>query len=136
MIDEANRAEFDRLTEWLARRAVRGPLVQCVLWTGSRTWRKPLVREVFELFDPSVTHRHGGAKGWDTLVDQLCRWTNARTDVHPGRPGHYLERDRRMADLGADCCIAGIRQRSRGATYTAAYARQGGIDTFVFIDND
>jgi hypothetical protein len=37
-----------------------------------------------------------------------------------------------MVDLGADLCLAFIRNHSRGAAHCAAAAREAGITTHVF----
>jgi hypothetical protein len=130
-MDATNQAEFDRLALWLDGRA---QAVQTVVFTGSRTWNKPLIRQVLVLLPTKAILRHGAAAGADTLADQIWNWLGGRTDVHPGRRGEYLARDRHMVDLGADCCIACIRGGSKGASYTAAYAIQSQIETFIFRD--
>lgn len=118
-----------------------------ILVTGSRTWddrnaihdalttsarlhliRHPEVRN-------QVTVVHGGARGADRIA---AEWTwnrlgttaeEHRADwaLHGRSAGHRRNAD--MVKLGADLCLAFIRDASRGATGCADLAEAAGIPT-------
>lgn len=118
-----------------------------ILITGSRTWtnmqvmRNELVRAYRELNDggPMILV-HGGAAGADTMAGQI--WQSARlpVEVHEAQwktngvffsgAGRY--RNQKMVDLGADLCLAFIKNNSRGASHCAQLAEDAGIPVRIF----
>lgn len=114
-----------------------------VLVTGSRDWD-----DVGTIFDalrviPLLTYYrpvivHGGCRtGADAIADRIGRQLGYRVEVHRAdwRPmGVYnpqagLARNRKMVDLGADICLAFIKNGSRGAANCAGLAEAAGIET-------
>lgn len=121
-----------------------------VLVTGSREWDSPL--EVYErLADVrAVAHESGqydrfivahGAcpKGADKHAARWCQFPDAFADMpvieerHPadwrggyGKAAGFV-RNAAMVKLGADVCLAFIRNGSRGATHCADLAEKAGI---------
>ena len=114
-----------------------------VLVTGSRTWDdentiRQAFGEIVQLHGPeNVTVVHGACPaGADRLADDIARaWAGMTVERHPAnwRPGGVFnrragfERNAHMVNLGADICLAFIRDRSAGATHCAALAEQAGI---------
>lgn len=118
-----------------------------ILVTGSRTWTdRDSVWRVLDgmLFAPGavpIVVVHGAAAGVDTLAEG---WVEARalaswpveSEVHPahwvvhGRKAGIL-RNIHMVGLGADLCLAFIRDNSRGATHCATAAHMAGIETRI-----
>lgn len=110
-----------------------------LLITGSRTWTNTLVIEGFlkyavNYFTEPVTLVSGACpKGADLLCEQ---WWERNTDYpierHPakwqllGKKAGFV-RNAKMVELGADLCIAFIKDGSKGATMTANLARDNGI---------
>jgi hypothetical protein len=78
---------------------------------------------------------HGGAAGADTLADAEARRRGFDVEVHPAdwtrgrRAGP--ERNREMAQAGADECIAFWDGLSRGTASMIALAVQAGIRTTI-----
>lgn len=110
-----------------------------VLITGSRDWddRIVIARALLEVPHLRPTLVHGGAKGADRIAMECAYEMEWDIEVHPAiwRPhGIYnpqagLVRNRKMVDLGADLCLAFIRNGSRGASHCARLAEEAGIPT-------
>jgi len=120
-----------------------------VLVTGSRDWEDRAAIDDFltALAAANTFHNretvivHGACPtGADAMADDWARWHAARSPLigferHPAnwRPGGILDRSagfRRNAEmirLGADICLAFIRNGSRGASHTARLAEEAGI---------
>jgi len=120
-----------------------------VLVTGSRDWPTPGVvwaalndvqAEVLPTGWPLIvvhgacpTGADAHAGQWAAVAAQFT--TSVRAEAHPAdwRPGGILDRSagfRRnaaMVALGADACLAFIKDGSRGASHTARLAEAAGI---------
>ncbi|NUP15463.1 MAG: DUF2493 domain-containing protein [Streptomyces sp.] len=117
-----------------------------VLVTGSRDWEDRAAIDDFltSLAAANVFHNrttvvvHGACPtGADAIADDWARYHAARSPLveferHPanwslnGKRAGFI-RNARMVNLGADLCLAFIRNGSRGASHTAALAEQAGI---------
>lgn len=114
-----------------------------VLVTGSRDWPdaalidKALQAECLVAVGErrALVVVHGGAKGADVMANQWAYRNLIPIERHPAiwRPnGIYnpqagLLRNRQMVALGADVCLAFIRNGSRGASHCARLAEEAGI---------
>lgn len=111
-----------------------------LLITGSRTWDDwvTIIRELsaFAALNPILVSGHC-RDGADELCEKV--WANWGGDIerHPvtreewakyGKRAGFL-RNQKMVDLGADWCLAFIRDNSPGATMTATIAEKAGIPT-------
>ena len=116
-----------------------------ILVTGSRDWDDVGAVAVALLsgrvIGEEVTVVHGGASGADQIANRVARNLGWKREVHPAawRPnGIYnpqagLLRNREMVELGADVCLAFIKNGSRGATHCAALAMEAGIPTRRYL---
>ena len=117
-----------------------------LLITGSRTWndKAVIVSELVQfarVHGKKVTLVSGGARGADSLCESVAMklgWTievhKAEWDSKPdgsynNRAGH--ERNALMVMLGADACLAFVKDNSQGAQHTAHLATKAGIPTAV-----
>lgn len=126
-----------------------------ILVTGSRTWDDELTLSE-ALTNALPDHPQPGAeyvivhgacpRGADLMAAQFCAreawWVDnagaalieerhpADWDTHNKRAGFI--RNAHMVKLGADICLAFIRDGSRGATHTADLAEKAGIHTIRF----
>lgn len=115
-----------------------------VLVTGSRDWedeklvRRELARIRHETGGPIVVVHGACPRGADA---QAARWVTdwpttgfdgVDVEAHPanwqleGKRAGFI-RNARMVNLGADVCLAFIKDGSRGASHTATLAEQAGI---------
>lgn len=112
-----------------------------ILVTGSRDWtdidtvRDALTVAVYQNLPAVIVH---GAclSGADAIASWWVRQFSRNLDIteerHPadwtrhGKRAGFL-RNAHMVDLGADVCLAFIRNGSRGASHTAALAEKAGI---------
>jgi hypothetical protein len=109
-----------------------------VLVTGSRTWTDNTLiaehlRRAADLF-PAAVLVHGDCHGADRIAAAIWRRWGLPTEAHPAdwathgrRAGHL--RNAHMVALGADVCLAFIRDTSPGATACARLAERAGIRT-------
>lgn len=120
-----------------------------ILITGSRDWRDEdlirhqLTRVWLTVEGPFVVVHGACPSGADWMAsDWVANMLEAemgdvREEAHPAnwRPGGKLDRSagfRRNAEmvaLGADICLAFIKDGSRGASHTASLAEKAGIPT-------
>lgn len=109
-----------------------------------------LVCEEFDLFYPpdeygntmpdpaKITVIQGGCPtGADFYADQWCLHNFFTSEVHHAKWSEFGRRagpirNQHMVDLGADLCLAFIKDGSRGASMTAAMAEKAMIPTRRF----
>jgi hypothetical protein len=111
-----------------------------LLITGSRTWvDENAIVEQFKLiharFGSEVTLVSGACKsGADALCEKLAVPAGWLVELHPadwekhGKSAGF-KRNAEMVELGADACLAFIKDNSRGASHTAGLAETAGIPT-------
>lgn len=115
-----------------------------VLVTGSRTWDDPAkitaalgVAQGEARGRPMVVIHGACPTGADRIADDTARWMQGNgmhvyVERHPanwqleGKRAGFI-RNARMVNLGADVCLAFIKDGSRGASHTAALAEEAGI---------
>ena len=105
---------------------------------GSRRWRdrKIISDRLFDLPSNSVIV-HGGAAGADKIAGQEAQKLGLLVEVH--KPDYErwskkyapLQRNERMAELGADLCIAFWDGVSTGTTHMIGQARERRIPVEV-----
>lgn len=111
-----------------------------ILVTGSRDWDDVstifnALNHLMKRWGTNITVVHGGAKGADTIAGQ---WTGVQfvgEEVHPADWNQYGKRagfirNSEMVNLGADICLAFIKNNSKGATMCADLAEKADIPTF------
>lgn len=112
-----------------------------ILVTGSRDWadhdliRDALASAIYE-HTPAVIVHGACPTGADSIaswwVRSLSRNLPLTEERHPanwqvnGKRAGFI-RNAHMVNLGADVCLAFIRNGSRGASHTAALAEKAGI---------
>ncbi|MFD4699811.1 SLOG family protein [Streptomyces niveus] len=110
-----------------------------ILITGSRTWtdekavREAINQAVSEFPGRRAVVIHGACpRGADVMAERASHRLSLPSEAHPaewrvhGRGAGFI-RNQLMVDLGADICLAFIRDRSRGASHTARIAEAAGI---------
>ena len=117
-----------------------------ILFTGSRTWTDvdlmiaaiTVVVEDNEVAKEDTIFVHGACpRGADKIADELAKRWGVRVEPHPADWDTYgraagFERNRYMVELGADVCLAFIKDNSKGATHTANLAHAAGIPTKIY----
>jgi hypothetical protein len=115
-----------------------------LLVTGSGKWTETGILEIALLAETAHVPARGillvhGAhwKGADKLADEMAARRGWDVERHPADWAHYGNRagqirNERMVKLGADVCVAFIRDRSPGASTTVFKARREGIRTVVW----
>lgn len=109
-----------------------------VLITGSRTWTNAtVIRDALRAAwgDGTTVLVHGACPtGADRIAEVFWRRWGGHVERHPadwtrhGRAAGF-RRNAAMVALGADLCLAFIRDDSPGATHTARLAEHAGITT-------
>lgn len=106
-----------------------------VIVCGSRRWRDrdKIINRLADLPDPaSVTIVHGNAQGADRIAHQEAQKLGLLVEPHPadweqhGKAAGPI-RNRAMAQMGADLCIAFWDGRSTGTQHMIGEARRRGI---------
>lgn len=107
-----------------------------MLVTGSRDWDdwRTLSLALLDAADgrDDVTVIQGAARGADHLAAQLARKMGWEVESYPADWDRYgksagFRRNAEMVALGADVCLAFIKDDSRGATHCAGLAEKAGI---------
>lgn len=126
-----------------------------ILVTGSRDWtdQRRLMHRLMEE-DPCAEHGdcntdcprlvviHGGCPtGADAMADEFARQSGWTVEVHPARWDRYgksagMIRNSEMVRLGADVCLAFVKNNSPGASHTARLAEKAGIPVRRFDATD
>lgn len=117
-----------------------------ILVTGSRDWQDARVIGQWldyyyhQVLEPAhLVVVHGGCPtGADKMADSWARTQGLSIEAHPAQWGVHGRaagpiRNAHMVQLGADVCLAFIRNGSVGASHTAALAEGAGITTRRFI---
>lgn len=123
-----------------------------VLVTGSRDWKSwetvwdALYMQVAEGWETGITVVHGACPtGADYEAGRWCRmianygWP-VDEEPHPADWNRYgksagFRRNAEMVNLGADLCLAFIRNNSKGASMTADLAQKAGIETRIYRED-
>jgi hypothetical protein len=117
-----------------------------ILITGSRDWgdlasiRNAILSESMKTRD-NVVIVHGGARGADYLAGRVADELKLDVEVYKadwdtyGKRAGYIRNDK-MVNLGADICLAFIRNESKGATMCAELAEKAGIPVKVWRYNE
>jgi hypothetical protein len=106
-----------------------------LLITGSRSWtdETTIRRELLARYRPGAVLVSGACpKGADAMCERAWRQLGGQVERHPADWQRYgrragMVRNEAMAVLGADECLAFIRDRSPGSTAMAAMAERLGI---------
>jgi hypothetical protein len=121
-----------------------------ILVTGSRDWDDyyTIFAALEDVVDgvpmDEVTLVSGACPtGADRLAEREFEYVGRHDQIerHPadwekhGRSAGYV-RNKEMVDLGADVCLAFIKNGSKGASMTAAMAEEAGIPTVRYEVND
>ena len=114
-----------------------------ILITGSRTWTNTgLIDEMLSIAwgylggDPETVIVSGACpEGADLLCEQWAEAHGLQVERHPADWKRHLKRagfirNAEMVDLGADLCVAFIKDKSKGATMCATLAEKAGINTW------
>lgn len=121
-----------------------------ILITGSRAWSRPdeIYHQIQEVMiekgpDKHYVIVHGGAMGADLMAEHCAAimanvgW-NVEVEEHPADwnlgKSAGLQRNQHMVDLGADVCLAFIRQGSPGATHCMTAAQAAHIPVRLFTE--
>ena len=119
----------------------RGDPVRVIV-CGSRTWKnQDAILTRLEELPPATTIVHGGAAGADRMAGETADHLGYQTEVHrpdyTTHPDKYapLERNIRMAEKGADLCIAFQRGNSKGTMHMIECARSNGIPVEIIRED-
>lgn len=116
-----------------------------VLVTGSRDWTdRAAIRDALYAIegdvetDDSLTLVHGAARGADSIAAEIASKGGWGVEAHPadwerfGKRAGFIRNDE-MVKLGADVCLAFIKDGSRGATMCADLAEKAGIHVERYV---
>lgn len=118
-----------------------------ILITGSRDWTdteviiealRAVVVENAETTQADMTLVSGACPtGADNICEDVALFLGMVVERHPADWKRYgksagFRRNSEMVNLGADICLAFIKNDSKGATMTKNLAEKAGIETRVF----
>lgn len=117
-----------------------------LLITGSRDWDdREAIAEALTPYiasDPAAILVSGACPtGSDRMCEEFWQSAGGVVELHPadwnlhGKSAGF-KRNAEMVALGANACVAFIRNGSRGASHTAALAEKAGIKTRRVTKND
>lgn len=121
-----------------------------ILITGSRTWTDKVtiaqaIREAWLVAGRpyGVVVVTGGARGADYIAGVYAKRLGFSVEVHEvtkdewaaSGPAAGPQRNKLMVDLGADVCLAFIKNESKGATGCAKMAEKAGIPVVYFRES-
>lgn len=120
-----------------------------VLITGSRSWddQETIVKALEDIQSEysdvlSFVLVSGNCpQGADFLCEKTAGSLGWEVELHPadwsqyGKPAGFI-RNKEMVELGADICLAFIKNNSKGASGTAKLAKQYGIPLVEYRRND
>lgn len=135
-----------------------------ILVTGSRAWYdwKTIMNAFQEVTKgvkaANVTVVHGGARGADVIAGDCAAQLGFTVEEHPANwdscgpdcnPSHFrirmgkpycprsgYVRNSKMVNLGADICLAFIRNDSKGTKMCVELADKAGIPVHRYVEND
>lgn len=120
-----------------------------ILVTGSRDWEDAAIIEAelnkaWRRFgcSPDVTLVSGNCPtGADHIAEQVWYTLHLPVELHPANWAKFGKaagplRNREMVALGADLCLAFIKNNSKGASQCLALAQEDGIPCAVWRYND
>lgn len=120
-----------------------------ILITGSRDWTDSdvildAIRDAIadyawgSLLDETMIVSGQCPTGADHMAEEIARKNGIRLELHPADWNQYgkaagFRRNAEMVALGADVCLAFIKNESKGATMTADLAEKAGIPVHRFL---
>lgn len=117
-----------------------------ILITGSRDWDdvptvvaalRGVILEANASKDDTIIVQGDCPRGADRIAKDLGMEWGAEVESHPaqwnthGKPAGFI-RNKLMVDLGADVCLAFVKNNSKGATHTVNLAQAAGIPTKIY----